>query len=68
MKGFNLVDDVIKEPWGGAHAQPVEMANILKDYLTKTIKTLSKKSASKRIDERIAKFEKMGFFDENVTS
>ncbi len=64
MKGFNLVDDVIKEPVGGAHSDPEAMAATLKDYLLKSIKELNKKSADKRIDARIEKFEKMGFFEE----
>lgn len=64
MKGFNLVDDVIKEPVGGAHGNPEAMATTLKDYLVKSLKELNKKSADKRIDARIEKFEKMGFFEE----
>ncbi|HTN46593.1 MAG TPA: acetyl-CoA carboxylase carboxyltransferase subunit alpha [Flavipsychrobacter sp.] len=64
MKGFNLVDDVLKEPVGGAHSNPEAMAEALKQYLLKSVKELSKKSADKRIEERIEKFGKMGFFDE----
>jgi len=64
MKGFNLVDDVIKEPAGGAHSNREAMTTLLKDYLLKSLKELSKKKADKRIEERIAKFEKMGFFEE----
>jgi acetyl-CoA carboxylase carboxyl transferase subunit alpha len=64
MKGFNLVDDVLKEPVGGAHSNPEAMAEALKQYLLKSVKELSKKSADKRIDERIEKFGKMGFFEE----
>lgn len=64
MKGFNLVDDIIKEPVGGAHSNPEAMAATLKDYLLKSLKELTKKKADKRIEERIAKFEKMGFFEE----
>lgn len=64
MKGFNLVDDVIEEPLGGAHNAPENMAATLKEYLLKSLKELSKKNADKRIEERIKKFEKMGFFEE----
>jgi acetyl-CoA carboxylase carboxyl transferase subunit alpha len=64
MKGFNLVDDVIQEPLGGAHSNPLEMATRLKDYLIKSLAELSKKDAEKRIEERISKFEKMGFYEE----
>lgn len=64
MSGFGLVDGVLPEPLGGAHANPEEMANTLKTYLVKTIAELSGKKPEERIEERIAKFSKMGFFDE----
>lgn len=64
MKGFGLVDDVIAEPLGGAHAKPEEMAIALKDYIVSTLNDLMKKDADTRINERIEKFSKMGFFEE----
>ena len=68
MKGFNLVDDVLKEPIGGAHARPDEMAAIVKDYLVKTIANLQSLDAETRIQQRIDKFSKMGFYDEVPTA
>ncbi|KXK42756.1 MAG: acetyl-CoA carboxylase carboxyltransferase subunit alpha [Chitinophagaceae bacterium] len=64
MKEFGLVDDVIAEPLGGAHRHPEQMAAIVKKYLEKNIKDLSKLDAETRITNRIEKFSKMGFFDE----
>lgn len=64
MKSFGLVDDVLKEPNGGAHARPDEMAETLKKYLTTTINELSKIDSDKRIEERINKFSAMGFYNE----
>ncbi|MBL7683940.1 MAG: acetyl-CoA carboxylase carboxyltransferase subunit alpha [Flavipsychrobacter sp.] len=64
MKGFNLVDDVIKEPVGGAHAKPEEMAATLKTYLLGALSNLNKLSPETRIEQRIEKFSKMGFYDE----
>ncbi|PZF72092.1 acetyl-CoA carboxylase carboxyltransferase subunit alpha [Taibaiella soli] len=64
MKGFNLVDDVVKEPLGGAHAKPEEMAVTLKEYLIKSINELTPIDAEQRIEDRIEKFSKMGFYDE----
>lgn len=64
MKGFNLVDDVVKEPLGGAHAKPEEMAHTLKEYLIKSISELMPIDAEQRIEDRIEKFSKMGFYDE----
>ena len=68
MKGFDLVDDVLKEPIGGAHAKPLEMAAIVKDYLIKTIAELQHFDADTRIQQRIDKFSKMGFYDEVPTT
>ena len=64
MSSFGLVDDVIAEPEGGAHNQPEAMAESLKKYILDTIKTLSKIAPDKRIDQRIEKFSKMGFYEE----
>jgi acetyl-CoA carboxylase carboxyl transferase subunit alpha len=64
MSKFNLVDGVLPEPVGGAHAYPEEMANMLKEYLVETLNELGKKDADTRITERIEKFSKMGFYEE----
>lgn len=64
MLGFNLVDDVIKEPLGGAQTKPEEMAVILKQYLIDSVRELTQIDAEKRIDARIEKFSQMGFYEE----
>jgi acetyl-CoA carboxylase carboxyl transferase subunit alpha len=64
MKGFGLVDDVLPEPVGGAHADAETMAATIKEYLLKTLPELEKKGADRRIEERIEKFSGMGFYDE----
>ncbi len=64
MKSFGLVDDVLKEPNGGAHAKPEEMVATLKKYLLDTIGELSAKEPAKRVEERINKFSSMGFYEE----
>jgi acetyl-CoA carboxylase carboxyl transferase subunit alpha len=64
MKDFGLVDDVIKEPLGGAHAFPDDMATIIKEYLLATIPALQNIDPETRIQNRIDKFGKMGFYNE----
>ncbi|KAA5533629.1 acetyl-CoA carboxylase carboxyltransferase subunit alpha [Taibaiella lutea] len=64
MSGFGLVDDVLREPVGGAHSQPDEMANSLKEYVLKTLAELKKINPEKRIEQRIEKFSNMGFYEE----
>ncbi len=64
MLGFGLVDGVIPEPLGGAHWDYTEAANKLKDYLLPIIKKLKLIPPQQRIDDRIIKFGKMGFWNE----
>jgi acetyl-CoA carboxylase carboxyl transferase subunit alpha len=64
MSGFGLVDDVLQEPVGGAHSQPEAMANSLKEYILKTLAELKKIDPETRIEQRIEKFSKMGFYEE----
>ena len=64
MLNFGLVDDVIPEPLGGAHWDYEQAAQLLKNYLTPVIDELEKIPAEQRIEERIKKFGKMGFWEE----
>ena len=63
MHGFGLVDDIIKEPLGGAHNSPEEMAKILKRHIKKVIAELKELSPEDRIEQRIEKYSKMGQYD-----
>jgi acetyl-CoA carboxylase carboxyl transferase subunit alpha len=67
MLEFGLVDDVIPEPLGGAHWDYVEAAEILKNYLLPTIQSLKEIAPEERIEKRIEKFGKMGFWEEMET-
>jgi acetyl-CoA carboxylase carboxyl transferase subunit alpha len=64
MLKFGLVDNVIPEPLGGAHWDYNQAAENLKNYLIPAINELEKIPAQKRIDNRIEKFGKMGFWEE----
>lgn len=66
MLGFGLVDDVIPEPLGGAHWDYDEAAGILKNYLLGTLKDLEAMNERERIEKRIQKFGKMGFWEESA--
>jgi len=66
MMQFGLVDEVIPEPLGGAHWDYEEAANNLKKYLIPMINELEKTSPQKRVDDRIEKFGKMGFWEETI--
>lgn len=64
MLGFGLIDGIIPEPVGGAHWDYDQAAQILKDYLVPIIKDLKNVPAEQRVDNRIEKFGKMGFWEE----
>ena len=68
MLNFGLVDDVIPEPLGGAHWDYEGAAEILKNYLLPVLEDLKKIPAQQRIDDRIEKFGKMGFWEETATT
>ena len=64
MLKFGLVDGIIPEPLGGAHWNYDEAAANLKAYIKPLIAELKKIPSKKRMDDRIEKFRKMGFWDE----
>jgi acetyl-CoA carboxylase carboxyl transferase subunit alpha len=68
MKGFGLVDEIVHEPIGGAHWDYTEAAEILKSYLVRNLKEIKQKSPTQRINDRIEKYGKMGFWEEETTN
>jgi acetyl-CoA carboxylase carboxyl transferase subunit alpha len=60
MLGFGIIDEIVKEPHGGAHANREEMAKSLKRQLKKAIATLQAKDVDQMIEERIAKYAAIG--------
>jgi acetyl-CoA carboxylase carboxyl transferase subunit alpha len=55
-----LIDGIIKEPLGGAHANPDEAAATLKQEIIKHLDVLSKVAPDKLVNDRIEKFCAMG--------
>ena len=66
MKGFGLVDEIVHEPLGGAHWDYADAAEILKKYIIKNLKEIEQKKPSERINDRIEKYGKMGFWEERI--
>ncbi|HMT75422.1 MAG TPA: acetyl-CoA carboxylase carboxyltransferase subunit alpha [Chitinophagaceae bacterium] len=64
MLGFGLIDGIIPEPDGGAHWDYAQSAEILKNYLIPVIAELKKMTPEERVEKRIEKFSKMGFWEE----
>jgi len=63
MLEFGIIDDIIKEPTGGAHAEPEAMAKLLKRYIKKAIAELNEMTPEERIEKRIEKFSSIGRFE-----
>ena len=60
MLGFGIIDEIIKEPQGGAHSNPDEIAKTLKRHLKKAIAALQLKDVDTMISERIDKYAAIG--------
>jgi len=55
-----LIDGIIKEPLGGAHHNPEEMAKTIQNRITEDLKELMSRDIDQVISERIEKFCSMG--------
>jgi acetyl-CoA carboxylase carboxyl transferase subunit alpha len=64
MLKFGLVDGIIPEPLGGAHWNHDEAAVLLKEQIVRSIEELRDIDPELRIDQRIDKFSRMGFWEE----
>ncbi|HJV18804.1 MAG TPA: acetyl-CoA carboxylase carboxyltransferase subunit alpha [Sediminibacterium sp.] len=64
MKGFGLVDEIVEEPAGGAHWDYQAAADMLKSSIKKALEEVKHKASAERINDRIEKYGKMGFWEE----
>lgn len=65
---FGVIDEIIKEPLGGAHVDPEEAAKNIKAALKKHFNELMKLSDDELVDQRYKKFRAMGPFEETDES
>lgn len=63
---LGIAEEIIEEPLGGAHVDPVMAAETLKEAIGKNLTALKKLSTQKLLDERYEKFRKIGDFEEKV--
>jgi acetyl-CoA carboxylase carboxyl transferase subunit alpha len=64
MKGFGLIDEIVPEPFGGAHWSYEEAAAILKKHILIALKEMKAIDPVTRVENRIEKYSKMGFWEE----
>lgn len=60
VKGLGVIDSIVREPQGGAHRNHEAAANLLGNSIAQELEALLPKSGADLIQERIARFRKMG--------
>ncbi|MBC7884192.1 MAG: acetyl-CoA carboxylase carboxyltransferase subunit alpha [Saprospiraceae bacterium] len=60
MLEFGLIDDIVKEPLGGAHTDPEKMAKALKQHIKNELNSLMNMDPDERVTQRIEKYSNMG--------
>ncbi|PIE48627.1 MAG: acetyl-CoA carboxylase carboxyl transferase subunit alpha [Flavobacteriales bacterium] len=63
MKKLNLIDGIIKEPFGGAHSNRGEAFEIVEKQIVKSYNELKKLTIPNLIKERMEKYSKMGVYN-----
>ncbi|KOP24036.1 acetyl-CoA carboxylase subunit alpha [Hapalosiphon sp. MRB220] len=64
LKNLGIIDQILSEPVGGAHSDPLKTAQILKSALLNNLDELGRLSAAERRQLRYDKFRKIGVFTE----
>ena len=62
LKKLGLVDEVLKEPHGGAHRDPQTMAETLRQSLIKNLTEMRNQPITQMLDARQARLRKLGSF------
>ncbi len=65
LKQLGVVDEVVAEPLGGAHRDPLAMSEILKEAVERNLKEIEKMKIDELLELRYEKFRKLGTFIEN---
>lgn len=60
-----VIDEVIKEPAGGAHRDHLASVQIVKDYILKHLGELNAVDPVELVENRIEKYGKMGFYEKH---
>jgi acetyl-CoA carboxylase carboxyl transferase subunit alpha len=62
LKKLGLVDEVLKEPHGGAHRDPLAMAEVVKQSMIKHLAELRNQPVTQLLDARQARLRGLGAF------
>jgi acetyl-CoA carboxylase carboxyl transferase subunit alpha len=64
LQGLGIVDDIIEEPEGGAHADPEAMVATLRGAIIDALAELRAISIDRLLEERYDKYRRIGYFME----
>ncbi len=64
LKELGIIDNIIPEPPGGAHIDPVQTFKNVDKQLNMILKRLEQKSVEEILEERYQKFRKIGVYVE----
>ncbi|HEY9796758.1 MAG TPA: acetyl-CoA carboxylase carboxyl transferase subunit alpha [Leptolyngbyaceae cyanobacterium] len=64
LKDLGILDQLLPEPVGGAHSDPLGAASILKDALLQNLEILTQLTSQQRRELRYQKFRSIGVFSE----
>ena len=64
LKRFGLVDEVLAEPLGGAHRNPEDAAEVIRNAVIKAIDELDKLSTGQILENRQKRLAGFGAFKE----
>jgi acetyl-CoA carboxylase carboxyl transferase subunit alpha len=64
LKDLGILDQIVPEPPGGSHSDPLQAASLLKEALLQNLEMLTKLSSQQRRDLRYQKFRNIGIFTE----
>jgi len=68
LKALELIDEIIEEPEGGAHTDPLAMARLLDEQLQRDLAKLKTVPIDKLVAARYEKYRRMGQFFERMTA
>ncbi len=68
LQQLGIIDEILPEPVGAAHADPIKATEMLKAALIRTLAELMPLTSSQRREQRYQKFRNIGMFNESLVS
>ena len=66
LRGFGIVDEIVPEPLGGAHREPLRAGAALKEAIVRNLRELSNMTGEELVDDRYSKLKRMGVYREQA--